>query len=393
MGKEFRFMHCADLHLGLRFKGLGEENSELAERLRASVMESFSRIVDYAIENSADAMVISGDMYDDSNELPSTRMWFCDQLSRLKIPVFLSRGNHDSEPRWASAIPYPNNVHEFGTEPERFDVGDDVEVIGISFSKQHETRNLASMLEGRRERFTIACLHSDLDSVSEGYPYAPCKMSDLIGRSVDYWALGHIHKRNVVSTSPYVVYPGNIQGRSFKETGPKGAYFVKVSNGSVISLDFIPTNTYRWEDLTIDISGKNLNDVKRELSSVVDDKTLCRITFTGNGDLDRMLRFNSSDVCRTIASSTGCIVSSIEVHTSPEIDLDSRSNNKDMAAAVIRSGRKLESLSKEQIVDMICQNKNAAKYREIYMSFTEEEIQSIVSDAMKSIIARMEVVR
>ncbi len=391
MGRVFRFMHCADLHLGARFKGLGQDNSEMAERMRKSVMDSFERIIDVSIDRSVDALVISGDIYDDSNELPSTRSWFSNQLARLDVPVYICRGNHDSATSWDEAIPYPKNVHEFGVEPERIAITDGAEIVGVSYSTSHETRNLASMLEGSRDKFTIACLHCDLDSVSEGYPYAPCRMSDLVGKSVDYWALGHIHKREIVSTNPYVVYPGNIQGRSFKETGPKGAYLVTVSDGRVSSLDFIPTSKYRWEDLSVDITGKNLNDIINEISGKVDRSTVCRLAFVGCGDLDTMLRTKAGDVSSAISSSTGCKISAIKVNTTSSIDLESRSDGKDMAAAIVRSGNKIMSMSKEQIVDIICHNRNAAKYREIYMSMSEEEIRSIVSDSMRSIIAKMEV--
>ena len=393
MGKEFRFMHCADLHLGARFKGLGQDNSELAEKLRRSVFESFERIVDAALKSNVDAMVISGDLYDDSNELPSTRMWLSDQLSRLSVPVFICRGNHDSSTSWDSAIQYPKNVHEFGTEPERIDISEDVEIVGVSYSTPHEARNLAAMLEGRKDRFTIACLHCDLDSVSEGYPYAQCKMTDLIGRSIEYWALGHIHKREVVSTNPYVVYPGNIQGRSFKETGPKGAYLVTASLGRVVSAEFIPTSSYKWEDRSIDITGKSLNDIVQDLKGQFDRYTVCRLSFTGNGELDAILRLRADDVKKTISSSVGCIISSIDVNTTPDIDLRARSQEKDMASAVIRSGDKFSSMSKEQIIGLICQNRNAAKYRDIYMSMTEDEIRSIAIDSTRSIIAKMEASR
>jgi len=393
MGKVFRFMHCADLHLGARFKGLGQDNSELAERMRRSVMDSFRRIIDEALARSVDAFVISGDLYDDSNELPSTRMEFSNQLSRLKVPVFICRGNHDSVTTWDAAIPYPDNVHEFGTDPERIDITDGVEILGVSYSTPHETRNLASMLEGSRDRFTIACVHCDLDSISEGYAYAQCSISDLVGRSVDYWALGHIHKRDVVSTAPYVVYPGNIQGRSFKETGEKGAYLVTVTDGRVSSLDFISTCEYRWEDLTVDITGKSLTDVVNSLSGTVDRSTICRLSFVGSGNLDAMLRTNPDDVSSAISSSLGCIISSISVKTASDIDLEARAEGKDMAAAIIRSGNRISAMSKEQIIGLICKNRNAARYRDEYESMSEEELRSIVTDSVRSIIVKMEVSR
>ena len=389
MGNRFRFIHCADLHLGSRFKGLGTGNPALAASMRQSVFDSFSRIVDAAIENDADAMVISGDLYDDDNELPSTRMWLSDQLARLDIPVFICRGNHDSATSWDSAIPYSKNVHEFGTAPEKVELSDEVEVVGVSYSEPHETRNLASIFEGSPGRFTIACLHCDLDTVTEGYPYAPCSLSDLYSGNIDYWALGHIHKRNVLSTSPYVVYPGNIQGRSFKETGPKGAYLVTVDSRRVSSLDFIPTSVYRWEDVIVDIADRTLKDVAEDIGRKADRGTICRITFTGSGELDTVLRTRTDDVSRSISQSVGCTVSSVKVRTSPPMDLEARSREKDMCAAVIRAGKEISAMSKEELVGLICQNRNAGRHCDLLMAMSDEEIRSLADDATRSILARM----
>ena len=368
-------------------------NSDLADRMRRSVMDSFERIVDSAIDNRADALIISGDIYDDANELPSTRMWFTGQLSRVGIPVFICRGNHDSSASWDQAIPYPANVHEFGTEAERIEINDWVEIVGISYSEPHEKRNLAKLLSGDPSKFTIACLHCDIDTASEGYPYAPCSMADLSGRGVDYWALGHIHKGGILSTRPYVVYPGNIQGRSFKETGKKGAYLVKVSDMNVVSADLIPTQTYIWENLTADITGKTIEDVLAELKEKTGRNVICRLTFIGHGDLDRMLRSSSDDVAMMISERLGCIVSDISVKTTSTADLDSLVGRKDMPAAVAERGLAVRDLGRDDIIDIICENKMAAKYRNYYEGMSDEELRSLVMDSIYEVLARMEAVR
>ena len=392
MGNEFTFIHCADLHLGSRFVGLADYDRSLAEAMRESVFESFRRIVDAAIENDVDALIISGDVFDDSNELPSTRMRFVEQLSRLDIPVFICRGNHDFRTSWDESIPYPKNVHEFGTEVESVEIGD-VQILGVSYSQPHETRNLAQMMNGDPSKFTIACVHCDIDSCSEGYRYAPCTLSDLMGRSVDYWALGHIHKRNVISTSPYIVYPGNIQGRSFKGTGEKGAYLVRVSNGRVSSFEFIATQTYVWNDLTADITDRTLSSITEELSASLNRRSIARIRFTGSGSLDTMLRSKGEDVRKTIANSTGAIVSDIVVDTSPELDIASMSEGKDMRSAVIRSAEALSKMSKKEIIDAICSNKLLSRNRSYFESLDDVQIKALVDTAMKNALIGLEVRR
>jgi DNA repair exonuclease SbcCD nuclease subunit len=214
-----------------------------------------------------------------------------------------------------------------------------------------------------------------------------------MGRSVDYWALGHIHKRNVISTSPYIVYPGNIQGRSFKGTGEKGAYLVRVSNGRVSGFEFIATQTYVWNDMTVDITDRTLSSITEELSASLNRRSIARIRFTGSGSLDTMLRSKGEDVRKTIANSTGAIVSDIVVDTSPELDIASMSEGKDMRSAVIRSAEALSKMSKKEIIDAICSNKLLSRNRSYFESLDDVQIKALVDTAMKNALIGLEVRR
>ena len=93
MSSKFSFIHCADLHLGGRFSGIMDRDRTLGKRLTQCTLDSFSRIVDAALERGVDFMVISGDVYDSENPLPSTRAWFVRELAlklfRLKFPCDL----------------------------------------------------------------------------------------------------------------------------------------------------------------------------------------------------------------------------------------------------------------------------------------------------------------
>lgn len=396
MGNTFKFVHCADLHLGGRFKGVSDSDPELGRTMRDSTPGSFGKIVDLVLDEGADALVISGDIYDDVYATPATRYSFVRELERAKVPVFICRGNHDSETSWDSSIPYPANVHEFGTEPQSFTVrsgGGDFEVVGVSFSEPHEKRNLAAMLRGRQDIFTIACLHCDVDSVSEGYAYAPCRLTDLSGRGVDYWALGHIHKRQVLSKDPYVVYPGNIQGRSFKETGEKGAYVVTVTSGTVTDLRFVPTQGIVWHDLSVDVTGRTLGEVVGEIGSKVFGGDMVRLGFVGNGDMDRMLRNDPDSVMSAISKATGCRIASFRVGTSPNVDLSSIEGGRDLRSKVVEIGRGMRGLDRELIIDRICTNTMAAKHRDFFESLSDEDLRGIVDDAMLMVINEMGVTR
>lgn len=395
MGAQFRFVHCADLHLGARFKGVARADPEEAARMTRTVFESFSRIVDTAVREGADAMFVSGDAFDEDTITPRTRMFLCDELRRAGMPVFVVRGNHDPRTSWESSIPYPGNVHEFGTEPERVDIPgvDGAEAIGASFADWHDSRNLPSMMTGSPDRFTVACVHCDVDNPGAEYQYSPCSLSDMRGRGVDYWALGHIHKRQVLSTDPWVVYPGNIQGRSFRETGEKGAYLVDVRDGRVADARFFATQGMVWHDESVDITDRTIDAVADELAQRITKGSIARVTFTGSGELDGMVRSAADDIARLLSGKLGCAISEVVAETSPAIDLEARRGGKDMVSAVLASGDSLRAAGRDAILGAISMNAMARDRMDFYRSMSDDDLAGIVDSAVKSLVSRMEAPR
>lgn len=393
MGARFRFIHCADLHLGARFRGVSETDPARAEALRESVFASFRRIVDTGISEDADAMFIAGDAFDEETITPMTRMFLVDELRRFGRPVFICRGNHDPHTSWESSMPYPDNVVEFGTEPERFDIPgvEGAEAVGASFADWHDERNLPSMIRGSPDRFTVACVHCDVDNPSPEYAYSPCTRSDLLGKGVDYWALGHIHRREVISERPWAVYPGNIQGRSFRETGEKGAYLVTVRDGAVAEARFFATQGVRWHDETVDIGGKTFDDLVSEISSRVPRGSALRVTLTGSGDLDGMVR--RPDIVGLLSSRLGCTVSSVVAETTPGVDLDSRRGGLDMMGMVISRGDSLREGGRDAVLAKLRDNPVLKARIDAFEAMSDEELLSLVDSAVMSLASRMEASR
>jgi exonuclease SbcD len=77
--------------------------------------------------------------------------------------------------------------------------------------------------------FNIGVLHTNLGGISEHANYAPCSLQTLKNKGYQYWALGHVHSRQILCTDPYIVYPGNIQGRNGREQGEKSCELVTVT--------------------------------------------------------------------------------------------------------------------------------------------------------------------
>jgi DNA repair exonuclease len=391
MGANLKFIHCADLHLGSRFSGISAKDLELGKRLTESVFESFKRIVDTAISENVDLLVISGDVFDEENETPSTRYRFAKELGRLKVPCMISLGNHDHKRSWEESIPFPENVYVFPSEPTRKVLeinGEKIEIVGRSFPSRHTSENLAASLKGSVDLFTVAVVHCSLDSVSDEN-YAPCKLSDLLGKNVDYWALGHIHKRSEVYSNPHIIYPGNIQGRNPKESGEKGTYLVTVSNNSVSKLRFIPAQDILWQDLVVNIVGKDLFTVVDEIKNKAKKGSILLLSMIGKGEIDAVLRLDPDGFSDRVSSATGCMVSSLDLRTLPPMDLDTLAEGNDLAANIIRTADRISMMERTELLDTICRTKASAEIRYVFESMSDEALRTLVRDAEMLILEKL----
>ena len=393
MSASFRFIHCADLHLGSTFTGLSSNDAELGKRMRDSLFDALDAIVRKAKEEKVDFVIFSGDIFDDSNETPLTRSRFADALAEIRVPCFISYGNHDFKRRWEQTIPFPKNSFVFPENPVRVKFVKNKSlaayITGASFSTQHTSEDLTANAKGSADVFTIGVFHCNLDSARQDDVYAPCQLSSLLAKDVDYWALGHIHKREIVHETPYVVYPGNTQGRNHKESGEKGAYLVTVTNDVVTNMEFFRTGPIVWNDVEVDISGKE--SVDEVISSIgpIEQGSMVRIRLVGSGPVDSMARLDPEGMRELIESRIGCKVTNISIESTPPIDLDSREGTGDFVSAVISYGKRLESASREELLDMICFTNTARSMRGRFETFSDDELRQIVRDATYMIVEKM----
>ena len=147
--------------------------------------------------------------------------------------------------------------------------------------------------------FTIGLLHANVGGNTDHALYAPCSLDDLAQPGIDYWALGHVHTRQVLrERAPTVVYPGNPQGRHPNETGARGVYLVEVDDTGSITLEFRPTDTVRWERVSIDITAMEteqdlLNEIDDAMQNLLNGaegrSVVVRMILTGRGELNRFL--------------------------------------------------------------------------------------------------------
>ena len=257
----FRFIHAADLHLDSPLQGLELHEGAPVNVLRGATRRAFENLVNLALEEGVDFLLIAGDIYDGDWKDYNTALFFRSQMVRLNdrgIPVYLISGNHDAASVISKKLVLPENVHAFSTRAaESMEVeGIPAVIHGRGFPNRAVPENLAveypSAVLGK---FNIGLLHTSLTGLLGHDTYAPCSEQDLRAKGYDYWALGHIHQPEVISTDPWIVFPGNCQGRHIRERGSRGCQFVTVNDGlEVESAERRILDVVRWAVVEVDLS-------------------------------------------------------------------------------------------------------------------------------------------
>lgn len=394
MEGSFRFIHCSDLHLGCGFDGISGYDEGLANKLAESTFIALDKIVEESKNQNVDFVIFSGDIFNSTTESPLTRSRFVKAVEEIGVPCYICWGNHDYRRSWEDSIPLPANAMVFPDELGDFVYEKDgkqiARLVGASFSSRHTSADLTEKADGYGDVFTIGVFHCNLDTVSSDDDYAPCKLSNLLNKQIQYWALGHIHKREIVYENPHVVYSGNTQGRRSQDIGEKGAFLVSVRDGLVEYMKFFRTGPILWDDVEIDITS--MESVQQIINAIVDTAeagSLLHITLRGRNNLDNILRLNPKGVKELIETGTGCLVTKLEIKTRPDIDLEKREDTGDFVSAVINYGNKLFAMSRKELLEIICFTTTAQSISERFDNFTDDELRGIVRDAMFTVIEKM----
>jgi len=309
MAIPFRFIHAADLHIDSPFKGLTTVPSYVRESLLEATFLAFKRLIDTAIAQQVQFIVVSGDLFDESDRSLKAQLFLLQQYERLRkhqISIYIIHGNHDHVAGQTVPFPYPDNVHVFSSSAVSTKVVSNVDgailayIHGISYPTRHVMDNLAKQYNREPENgYHIGLYHGNVGNVSDHDPYAPCQLSDLLVHQYNYWALGHIHKRQVLHQSPYVVYPGNTQGRHRKESGDKGCYLVTVNEQHETTLQFLSLAPIRWLQINIDVSSieneaQFLAAIEHHTATLFAEQNHCSILLsielTGSGYIHELLQ-------------------------------------------------------------------------------------------------------
>jgi DNA repair protein SbcD/Mre11 len=255
-----RFIHAADIHLDSPLTGLSAYADAPAKMLRSATRDAFTNLVSEAIDQQVDFVVIAGDLYDGGWKDHNTGIYFCREMGRLKragIPAYIKFGNHDAESEMTKKLLLPDNVFTFESRKPSTFVIDHLKVAlhGRSFKDAATTENLALGYPAPKPgMFNIGVLHTALGVQSTHANYAPCSIDELHAKGYQYWALGHVHEYQMWQGPSTVVFPGNLQGRHIRETGPHGAVLVTADDAGVQQVERLFVDVLRWHSMEVDVS-------------------------------------------------------------------------------------------------------------------------------------------
>lgn len=301
----FRFIHTADVHLDSPLRTLALKDAEAAEVVSNATRQAFSNTIDLCIDERVDALLIAGDLYDGELKSMKTAAFFTGEMRRITdagISVFIIRGNHDAESRITKHLVIPEGVHVFSGRGEAVAVeAAGVVVHGISFAKPHVPDSLLAkykpIVDGA---INIGILHTSLAGSSEHDVYSPCSIQQLKDQGYDYWALGHIHKREVHSEAPHaIVMPGIPQGRHINEAGPKSVTYVEIADDRAIRIEERHTSIAQFERVGLDLTGVEdwpalIGQLEQSLGAAADGvraaHLIARIELKGRSPLSALLR-------------------------------------------------------------------------------------------------------
>ncbi|HEY6761995.1 MAG TPA: DNA repair exonuclease [Baekduia sp.] len=271
-----KLVHAADIHLDSPMHGLAAYATAPVAELRLATRSAFRGLVDLCLDERADALLIGGDLYDGDWHDYATGAFFVREAARLGeagVPVVVVTGNHDAASRITKSLRLPSNVRLLGVDAPETVVLDDLglAVHGQGYATPAVMTDLSAAYPAPVSGLVnVGLLHTSADGRFDHAPYAPCRVERLAAHGYDFWGLGHVHERALLHADPPVLFPGCLQGRNVRETGPKGATVVTFgADGHGHGLPVLSErvlDVVRWA--VVDVDASSLVDVDEVLAEV-----------------------------------------------------------------------------------------------------------------------------
>ncbi|MBS9334793.1 DNA repair exonuclease [Fructobacillus sp. M1-13] len=306
------FIHAGDVHLGNPFTGLSKDlPNQFSKAIQEAGYQAFDALIERAVAEQVDFVLFPGDLLHGagrSAKVQATLVRGFLTLQEVGIQVLLSFGNHDYEAFNTLIESLPENVHVFGQQVEekmlRAKDGQSVAFSGFSYADRAERRDrLAefSVKNGQAD-YEIGLYHGSVGQ--SGDDYAAFAIQDMLKKGYDYWALGHIHVRQILYEEKTIAYSGNLQGLNRKEEGPKGALLVRERQG-VLQPEFLDLAPVRFEEVSFDNVSSLVELVQQMKDLRFEKKSFLSVCLTGRIGEEVREAFTRGDLLEQVQHAMG----------------------------------------------------------------------------------------
>ncbi|ABM62474.1 metallophosphoesterase family protein [Halorhodospira halophila] len=349
-----RILAIGDLHLGRRPSRVPAA-VDPAGRLTPAA--AWAMCVERAVREGADAVVLAGDVVEDSDDLyeafPDLRRGV-ERLADHNIPVAAVSGNHDGAvlPRLAESLPAFRLIGQGGTW-EAIELAG-VEILGWSFpgttAPDSPLATPVPQRGGNQPR--IGLLHCDRDQT--GSRYAPVRSADLQAADSDAWLLGHIHRPDALAGPRPIGYLGSVLGLDPGEPGARGPWWIRVDGPGHIEAEHIPLAPLRWEPLTVNADGvEHADDLHPRVMAALDELHLalsrsgaepqavgCRLQITGRPSagiaIEARLQETGLAELHEVRDGVHYFIEAVRMATEPALDLERLAQGSDPVGLLAR---------------------------------------------------------
>lgn len=287
-----KIIHCADLHLDSKMNSNFDKIK--AKERKGEILHTFERLVEYASEQEAEAILIAGDMFDTRNISASVRntVLFCIKEHPL-ITFYYLRGNHDADNFLSGLEHIPENLKLFGSQWLSYRQGGIV-ISGVELSHENAGSAYVSLVLNAQE-FNIVMLHGQETESNSKDKALNIQLKALKNKGIDYLALGHIHgyKKGALDGRGTYCYPGCLEGRGFDECGSHGFVVMDIDPSSrTYTHTFVPFARRTLYAITVDVTGCDTTAlIVARISSSLQEagcskEDLVKIILTGTLDVE-----------------------------------------------------------------------------------------------------------
>lgn len=267
-----RFLHTADWQIGMKARHV----ASVGDKVRAARLQTVRRLLNAAVEEQADFVVVAGDTFEDNqvdNRMVHKLMSIMEQCP---LPIYILPGNHDPltpdsiylRPTLAGNL--PSNVHIF-TTPDPVEVLPGVILLPApNFTKKSTSDPTAIWPDISSDTINIGVAHGSL--MIEGRYQAddfPIALDAAERQKLDYLALGHWHSLFSVGQRTY--YSGTPEPTGFDEPGSGCALLISIDGpGEEPKIEALETGTLKWVRWEYDL-GAGIDELRRWVKQRVEE--------------------------------------------------------------------------------------------------------------------------